>query len=90
MKARFAIVAAVSFWLYAISDFIKRIIETSVHAKLMVGGAGYSSEDYAIDVSYAQKVLLIIGCAFVLLFIVDAVVGIIEKHKSSTNKIKDH
>lgn len=77
MKARFAIISAVSFWLYAVSDFIKNAIETFVHAKLIVGGASYSSADYAIEVSYCQKVLLIFGGVSVLLFIVDTLISLV-------------
>lgn len=35
MKARFAILSAISFWLYAISMLVENVMETVVHAKLM-------------------------------------------------------
>lgn len=82
MKVRFAVLSAIFFWLYAITDFAKNALETVVHSRLIESMAGFSSEDYAIDVSSCQRILLIVGIVFLCFFIADVFIDINTKRKS--------
>ena len=86
MKARFAILSAISFWLYAISTLVVNVMETAVYAKLVERGAGFSNAYYVIDIIACKKVLLIVGVVSICLFIVDSIFAFNEGHKNRDNQ----
>lgn len=86
MKARFAILSALSFWLCAISTLVTNVMEKVVHAKLVESGTSFSNADYVIDITECQKMLMVIGGVFICLFVADAIFGFNEGHKNRNNQ----
>lgn len=76
MKIRFAIISAISFWLYALADLVKNVLETAIHSRLVESMVSFSRDDFAIDVSGCQHILLVIGIVSACFFLADIFIEI--------------
>ncbi|MBQ6292977.1 MAG: hypothetical protein IJK77_03770 [Lachnospiraceae bacterium] len=82
VRSRFAVLATISFWLYALSDYVRILLEKSIHSRLIVHQAGYSAEDYSIDISGCQRIFLIVGIISLCFFFAEIVIAIRKKRKN--------
>ena len=60
----------IGFILFALVDFCKNVLETYFHIQLINGKGSFSSSDYLVDADICQTVLLVIGIACLIAFVV--------------------
>ena len=82
MKIRFAIISAISFWLYALAVLVKNVLETAIYSRLVESMVSFSGDDSAIDVSGCQNILLIIGIVSACFFLADIFIEINTSRKN--------
>lgn len=79
MKKLFIILSVISFILLALVDFCKNVLEAHFHIQLMNCEGSFSSSDYLVDAGICQTVLLVIGIACLVAFVVSIFMNHITK-----------
>lgn len=82
VRPRFAVLATISFWLYGLTDFVRILLEKSIHSRLITSQASYSVEDYSIDISGCQRLFLIVGIVSLCFFVAEIVNAIRKRGKN--------
>lgn len=77
MKKFFLIIAVISFLLYALVDFLKNVFEVYFRVLLMNDIGNFTNNDYTIDATTCQSVLLAVG----VICIVGSVIPFFLKNK---------
>lgn len=80
-KELFVGVSGVSFILFAIVDFTKEVIESSLHVKLLSSAVNFSNSDWQVSCILCQKTLLSIAIACAAIFILLIVRDKMNKRK---------
>lgn len=83
MKTGFAIISAVSVWIYAILDAIKNILEPIILQRYIESMVSFSREDIVVNITACQHILLIVTVVTFFLFLADNLISFVDKRKKN-------